>query len=110
MEKRVSTITVNNSTALVSALKAAQSGDVIKLAAGDYAGFSVNNLNFTGVGVTVTSADLTHQAKMHGFSVETSSGMTFQGLELVASSSVATNYQVLKSSNITLDHLNIHGT
>jgi Ca2+-binding RTX toxin-like protein len=110
MEIRVSTITVNNSTALVSALKAAQSGDVIKLAAGDYAGFNVSNLNFTGVGVTITSADLTHQAKMHGFSVETSSGMTFQGLELVASSSVATNYQVLKSSNITLDHLNIHGT
>lgn len=106
----MSTITVNSSTALVSALKAAQSGDVIKLAAGNYASFSVSNLNFSGAGVTITSADPTHEAKLNGFGINASSGLTFQGLELVVNPAVATSYQVLKSSNINLDNLNVHGS
>lgn len=110
METWVSTITVNSSTSLVSALKVAQSGDVIKLAAGDYASFSVSNLNFTGAGVTITSADPTHEAKLNGFTISTSTGLNLQGLELVVSPTVANAYQVLKSGNITLDNLNVHGT
>ena len=106
----MSTITVNNSTALVSALKAAQAGDVIKLASGDYANFTLNNLSFSGAGVTITSADPLNEAKLNGFTIIGGTGMTFKGLELVVDPTVTNPYQVLTSSNMTFDNLNVHGT
>jgi Ca2+-binding RTX toxin-like protein len=110
METRVSTITVNNTAGLQSAINAAQSGDVIKLAAGDYAWFKIESKNFAGSGITITSADVTHEAKLSGFLVNNSQGVNFQALELVVSPTTENPFQVVSSSNVTLNHLNVHGT
>ncbi|HEX7944658.1 MAG TPA: right-handed parallel beta-helix repeat-containing protein [Phenylobacterium sp.] len=106
----MSTITVNNTAGLQSAINAAASGDVIKLAAGDYAWFKIEGKNFAGSGITITSADPTHAAKLAGFLVNNSQGVNFQGLELVVGPTSDNPYQVLNSARVNLDHLNVHGS
>ena len=57
--------TVSTSAALVSALKVAQAGDTIQLAAGTYSPVSLSNLHFAN-DVTVTSLDPSHAAVING--------------------------------------------
>ena len=110
MEIWVSTITVNSSVGLASALKTAVSGDVIKLAAGDYAAVSLKDLHFSGAGVTITSADPLHEARMAGMQLSTSDGLHFSNLEFVVDVTKANPFSVYQSSGITFEGLNVHGS
>jgi len=109
MERTVD-ITVNSAQALTSALKTAQSGDTIKLAAGQYSDVVLYNVKIAG-NVTITSADPAHQATVNGLIINGSSGITFQGLEFYVDPNKADGtYQVFGSSNIKFDKINMHGS
>jgi nitrous oxidase accessory protein NosD len=103
-------VTVSDTAHLLSALTAAQSGDVIQLAAGTYAPIKITGLNFAG-GVTVTSADSLHPALLTGLTVASSSGLDFSQLELRASDTkTAYAISVSGSQHLQFDRLDIHGS
>jgi parallel beta-helix repeat protein len=103
--------TVSTSADLVSALKVAQSGDTIELNAGVYSTVTLQNANFSGAGVTITSADPTHEATLTGLMVKNDTGLNLSKLEFNVSATQPDNaYEVLNSANINLDHLNVHGS
>lgn len=94
----------------MSALTAAQAGDVIQLAAGTYTPIKVTGLNFTGT-VTITSADPAHIATLQGLNIQNSQNMTFRGLEFVVNPTAGdAQFNVGSSQNIAFDQLNVHGT
>jgi Ca2+-binding RTX toxin-like protein len=101
---------VSSAAALNAALKVAHTGDTIELAAGTYSGITAANLHFA-TGVTVTSADPTHEATITGLHVSASSGLTFQGLDFYADPAGGQNpFQVTSGSDsIVFDHLSVHG-
>ncbi len=92
----------------MSAVAKAANGDVIKLAAGTYSNVTLKGLNFQN-GVTITSADPNKQAVLTDLMITGSKGIKIQNLELFNSKSVDLAFQVLGSSNIMLDNLNVHG-
>lgn len=99
--------TVATVAALMTALSTAQAGDTVQLAAGTYSNIVIRN--FVG-GVTITSADPTHQASLKGLYVANSSGLTFQGLDVQSTGPKNTApTEVVTSSNITFDHVTVHG-
>jgi len=103
-------VTVSTSSALVSALKAAQSGDVIKLTAGTYSDVSLYNVKIAG-NVTITSADPTNQATLTGLTMNQVSGMTFKDLTFaVDPAKTDGSFQIMSSQNLTFDHLSVHGS
>ena len=102
-------IIVGSSTALTSALKAAQGGDTIQLAPGTYSALSISNLNFAQ-GVTITSADPGNQAVLTNFNITGSSGLTFSNVEMFAKMPSYYAFQVRDSSNIKFDNVNLHGS
>ena len=61
----MTTTIVKDAAGLTAALKAAQSGDVIKLAPGDYAAMTLTGLKYAGT-VTVTSLDPGNMAALTG--------------------------------------------
>lgn len=100
---------VSSVTQLTGALSKAQSGDVIQLASGTYSNVLLNNYKFSG-NVTITSADPTKPAVFTDMLLKGSSGLTFKGLDFsnpVPGKDFA--FQIQTSSNITLDHLTVHG-
>ena len=102
--------TVSSSSQLNAAIKAAQAGDTIQLAAGTYAGIVATNDHFA-TDVTVTSADPAHQAVITDLMVSASNGLTFSGLELQANAAGGDNpFKVNSSQDIHFDHLNVHGS
>ncbi len=114
----MATILVNSTSSLVSALNAAKSGDVIKLASGTYSGFTYGNKSF-GEGVTITSLDPTKPAVITDFTLSNVQGVTFTQLELATidrSKEVAEGlkhfaFKIQKnSSDITFDKVNVHGS
>ena len=107
----MSVITVSNAAEFTAALKSAQDGDTISLNAGTYSGLDFNHVNFAG-GVTITSADPTHEAVLTNFHIGSSSGLTFSNLEFQANGGKGSlwGFQVENSQNIAFDHLNVHGT
>jgi Ca2+-binding RTX toxin-like protein len=101
--------TVNSSTALTAALKAAQAGDTILLSSGVYS-LGVSNLHFA-TDVTIASADPAHQAVITALNVSGSSGLTISGLELRADAAAGANpFRVSGSADIHFTHLNVHGS
>jgi Ca2+-binding RTX toxin-like protein len=109
LEVRVVNIVVKDSAGLVSAMKAAQSGDVIQLASGNYSGFGVRDVQANGV--TITSLDPSKEAVLTGFNLSNVSGFTFKGLELTVNPSGADNpFLIYGSKNLVLDDLNVHGS
>ena len=80
LEVWVTTTIVKDAAGLTAALKAAQSGDVIKLAAGDYSAMMLTGLKFAGT-VTVTSLDPSNMAALNGLILRNSENLKFQGLE-----------------------------
>jgi Ca2+-binding RTX toxin-like protein len=110
LEAGVATILVKDSAGLTAALGSAISGDVIKLLPGDYVAVTLSGLSFSGKGVTVTSADPTNEAKLQGLTVRGSEGLTFSNLEFLANPEKSNSFQVLDSSRITFDTLNVHGS
>ncbi len=103
-------ITVNSSAALTAALSSAHGGDTIQLAAGVYSPLMLQNLNFTSQ-VTITSQDPAHEAVLTGLTLRNDTNLTFQKLELTVDPAKPDNpFQVLNSTNVKLDHLNVHGS
>ncbi len=106
----MATTIVKDSAGLVSALKVAKAGDVIQLQAGTYAPTAITGAKFDG-SVTITSQDPTAMAKLTGLMVKDSQGLTFRGLEFVVDGAKPDHpFQVLKSKDINLDALNVHGS
>ena len=106
----MTTTIVKDSTGLTAALKNAQAGDVIKLAAGDYAALTLTGLKFSGM-VTVTSQDPSALATMNGLILRDSQNIKLQGLEFKVDGTKADYpFQVAGSTNINLDSLKVHGS
>jgi len=106
----VTTTIVKDAAGLTAALKAAQSGDVIKLAAGDYSAMMLTGLKYAGT-VTVTSLDPGNMASLNGLILRDSQNLKFQGLEFKVSPSGYDNpFQVSGSTNIAFDGLKVHGS
>ena len=103
----MTTYFVSTTNDLITAVRSAANGDTISLAAGTYSGVTLSAVNKTG-NVTVTSTDLTHPATLTDLTVKNSSGLTFSGLELFVTRDAP--FQVLTSSRIALDSLDVHGT
>jgi parallel beta-helix repeat protein len=98
---------VTTSDGLWSALKTAHAGDTVLLAPGTYSTVSLSNFHFDGT-VTIQSADPTHEAVVNGIMLNTSSGLAFNNIELVANGT-GTGATVVSSSNISLSGLTVHG-
>jgi len=103
-------ITVSSTSALISALKAAQAGDTVQLAPGVYSSVAISGLNFAQ-DVIVTSADPANAAVLTGLSVSRSSGLTFQDLEFVVNPANGSNpFKVTGSQDIHFKRLDVHGS
>lgn len=106
----MSIINVSNVAQLNSALKAAQAGDTIQLAAGTYTGVSAVGLDFAS-DVTVTSADANRPATITSVNVNGSSGIAFRDLEFRVDYAAGDNpIQIVGSDHITLANSSIHGS
>jgi VCBS repeat-containing protein len=103
-------VTVNSAAQLMSALASAHAGDTIQLAAGTYTQLVLNNLNFSSA-VTITSADSSHPAVLAGLKVTSSSGLTFNNVEMTTLGSGDAYYafRISDSSNIAFNQVNAHG-
>jgi hypothetical protein len=101
----MSNVTVSTTAGLEAALKSAHSGDTILLQAGTYSGVSIANLTFAS-GVTVTSADVNHQAVITDMNVQNVNGLTLSQIEF---NETGTGYNISKSENITFNHDYVHG-
>lgn len=93
----------------MAALKAAKGGDIITLAPGTYDGLSFDTLNFSPA-VTITSADTAHPGKLMHFVMENVSGLTFRNVVFSAEAPTSPAYNIYNGQNITLDHVNVHGS
>lgn len=106
----MSTIIVKDSAGLTAALKAAQGGDVIKLAAGDYSAINISGLKFASQ-VTVTSLDPGNPAALNGLILRDSQNVKFEGLELKVDGAKADYpFQIYGCTEITLNKLDVHGS
>ncbi|MFL5296742.1 MAG: right-handed parallel beta-helix repeat-containing protein, partial [Phenylobacterium sp.] len=105
----MSSITVDSTAALTSALKSAHDGDTILLKAGTYSGLYFSNLTFA-TGVTITSADAANRAVLTSFGVDNAHGITFSNVEMVTQSTGYFDYIVTNSSNLSFDHVSVHGS
>jgi Ca2+-binding RTX toxin-like protein len=104
----MSVTTVNTTLALQRAIQTAHDGDTIQLAPGEYALDKVQNLAFAQ-GITITSADATHQAVLDGIYLQNDSGITFRNLEVKVDPVQGVGAIVLGGDHVTLDGLNVHG-
>ncbi|MBM6575455.1 right-handed parallel beta-helix repeat-containing protein [Microvirga sp. SRT01] len=101
---------VKDTAGLLNILKAAKSGDTVYLQPGVYASVNLNNIQING-NVTIASLNANKPAVFADLKINNSKGLTLSGVELDASVKKADmGYQVLNSSNITLDKLYVHGT
>ncbi|MET0269802.1 MAG: right-handed parallel beta-helix repeat-containing protein, partial [Sphingomonas sp.] len=106
----MATINVSSTTGLLAALRRADDGDVIRLAAGTYDDVDIRNVRIDG-NVTITSADARNPAVVTDLTMRNSSGLTLSRLELAAGPrGDVYGFEVLNSSAITLDRLDVHGT
>lgn len=79
----MTTITVTNSVQLVAALKAATAGENILLATGTYNPFTLYGFKVPA-GVTISSATPSAPAILTGFTINNSSGLTFNNVTFSA--------------------------
>jgi Ca2+-binding RTX toxin-like protein len=102
--------TVSSTTALVNALKAANSGDTILLAPGSYSTISLYNLHFAQ-DVVVASANPNDAAVISGLSIKSSNGITFQDVEFHAPGPASGSFlNVLSSQDIHFQRVSVYGT
>ena len=105
----MSIITVSTGADLVSAVKVAQGGDTIQLAAGTY-NVSLENAHFD-TDVTITSADPNQLAVLNNLHVKAVSGLTFQGLDFTVTGVESNNaVTVEKSQDVHFDNVHVHGS
>ncbi|MDB5427821.1 MAG: hypothetical protein JWR43_1796 [Phenylobacterium sp.] len=101
-------LTVTSSDGLLAALQNAHAGDTIQLAAGNYGSISLAGLHFDGT-VTIQSADSANQAVLSGLTVDSSSGLAFNHLD-VAMNGPVYGVTVTNSSNIAFSADKVHNT
>jgi hypothetical protein len=102
---------VGSSAELMTALKAARGGEVIRLAPGRYPALVIANMHFT-VPVIITSADKYQKAVLIGLGVANSSGIIFDKLELtsVGSEDPFYGFRLSRTENISFVHMDVHGS
>jgi Ca2+-binding RTX toxin-like protein len=101
--------TVASTAALINALKSARNGDVIKLEAGTYSGVVLRDLKLDNV--TIQSKDAAKPAVFTDLLVRNASGLDFSNIEFrVDPNKLGFQFQVVGSSDINFDRLNVHGT
>ena len=105
----VGPVVVDTSDALWSAIKAAQPGDTILLAPGNYSTFALTAANPADT-VTITSQDPGHPAVIAGITLTNSSNLTFTNIELTPKAQGAYAVTLASDTNIHFDHLNIHAS
>ena len=103
----MATYTVSTTADLIKYAGLAVSGDVVLVNPGTYSGVTLQNLTKSG-NVTIMSADVNNPAVLTDLMVKTCQGLTFENLELFAKADMP--FQVLSSSRINLDQLDVHGT
>ena len=103
----MATYNVSTTANLVKFAALAQNGDTILLAPGTYSGVTLQNISKSG-NVTITSANAGNPAVLTDLMIKNSDGLTFSNLTF----NVKTNmpFQVLVSSRINFDKLDVHGT
>lgn len=105
----MTTFKVGSTSELLKILSTSRDGDVIQLAAGNYGQVLLKGIHVPG-NVTITSADPQNIAVLNGLKVYNSSGLSFTNLEFSnVVDGLHNAFQILGSSNIVLDHLNVHG-
>lgn len=93
---------------LLNRLQAADAGDVILLAPGDYGAVTIHRIRRPGH-VTIASARNNARATFTGLTVQECSNLVVRGVE-VAVTPESTGVKILSSEKIALDGLVIHGS
>lgn len=98
-------INVSTSVGLVAAVKAAQPGDEIRLAPGQYAAVALKGIMPAGT-VTITSADPANPAVFSDLQISGSSNLSISNVKMLVpdNSLVWYHFQVANSSNITISN------
>src|ERR1039458_3999879 len=102
----MTTITVNSSVSLLSALQLAHAGDTILLTPGTYSNISISNYDKNGA-ITILSQNPLHPAVLTGLSIENSSGLTFSNVSLSAAGS-ALYYPFAVYDSNSINFTNVH--
>jgi nitrous oxidase accessory protein NosD len=106
----LATITVQDTSTLLSALKVAKGGDTIQLTSGTYDGAYFKHMTFSGAGVTITSANPGDPAVLSNTSLINIHGVTFTNLELTGKAPAYAGFIVRDSSDIHFDRVHVHGS
>lgn len=98
-------INVSTSAELIAAVKAAQAGDEIRVAPGQYAAVSLKGVMPSGT-VTITSADPANPAVFSDLVISGSSNLSVSNVKMLVpdNSYVWYHFQVVNSSNITISN------
>lgn len=95
---------------LASAISAAKGGDTILLAPGSYSALALSNLHFA-TPITIASQDQSQQAILSGLTVNKSSGIKFENLEIeFGGAAAAAAVTVAGSQNVEFSRLHVHGS
>lgn len=100
------TVTVSNTQDLWTALSNAHAGDTIKLAAGNYDLAGLYNFHFSS-NVTITSADLSHQAVLNGIDAEYDSHLAFDHLTVAVNG--GTGLYIGNDSDVSFSNITVQG-
>ena len=103
----MTTFNASTTAELVTFAGLAQNGDTILLAPGTYSGVTLQNIVNSG-NVTITSANPGNPAVLNDLMIKNSQGLTFSNLEFNVKYNMP--FQVLVSSRINFDGLDVHGT
>lgn len=114
----VSDVHVDSTGTLVAALKAAQPGDVIKLAPGVYDDFGGKFSPRFDSPVTITSADPANPAVFTDFTLARAQGLIFKQVNFATldhTDKIAEGvrywaFKIVKSENIHFDQVHVHGS
>ena len=108
----MTTWTVSTPAELQAALGSATGGDEIVLESGNYGNVTVSGANFA-TDVTIRSTDESDPAIFSKLTVSSSSGLTFDGIEVATSASAAAHTPLVLinsgSHDITIRNSEIHG-
>ncbi|MES2492637.1 MAG: right-handed parallel beta-helix repeat-containing protein [Pseudomonadota bacterium] len=100
---------VDTTAELISAVKAAKSGDVVLVEAGSYSGVNLSGINIAG-NVTIASASADTPAKFLDLTLKSSSGLSFSNLHFTPPSTApAYGFSIGSSSNIHFDGVKVIG-
>ena len=105
------TMTVNSTAGLLSALKLAHGGDTILLAGGTYSNVSISGYTKIGGAVTIASQNTNNEAVFTSLMVSGSTGLNFSNVKFNAS--LSTSYypfEITNSSAIKLTGITAYGT